>query len=60
MYIEVWTPEIGESLFCKHDERLDAKELDENAVSTYKKKNRRRTFSGSFAYRVIKDHKFFY
>ena len=38
VYKEVWTPEIGESLFCKHDERLEAKELDENAVGTYKKR----------------------
>lgn len=36
VYKAIWTPEIGESLVCKRDNRLEAKELDENAIGTYK------------------------
>ena len=36
VYKDIWTPEIEESLVCKRDKRLEAKDLDENAIGTYK------------------------
>ena len=37
VYKDIWVPKIGESLVCKRDKRLEAKELDEYAIGAYKK-----------------------
>ena len=46
VYKTVWTPVTGESLFCRHDERDEAKQFDNYAVSIYTRKEREEVLVG--------------
>ena len=46
VYKTVWTPVTGESLFCRHDERDEAKQFDNYAVGIYTRKEREEVLVG--------------
>ena len=36
VYKEMWTPQIGETLYCKNDNRQEALQFDKHAVGVFK------------------------
>ena len=59
MYKDIWTPEIKESLVCNRDQLLEAKELDENAIGTYKNMAEEEVLVGHLSIELSKLIEFF-
>lgn len=59
VYKNIWTPIIGESLVCKEDKRVEAQELDKNAIGTYKLMDGNETLVGHLPIELSKLISFF-
>ena len=59
VYKNIWTPIIEESLVCKEDKRVEAQELDKNAIETYKLMDGNETLVGHLPIELSKLISFF-